>query len=39
MINASMNLRHDFLLVPDAKGVPIIIQAQRYLGYYEWEEK
>jgi hypothetical protein len=35
MINASMSLRHDFLLVPDAKeGVLIIIQARRYLEYY-----
>jgi hypothetical protein len=39
MINALMSLHYDLLLVPDAKGDPIIIQAQRYLGYYEWEEK
>jgi hypothetical protein len=32
-ICASMNLRDDFLSVPNAKGVPIVISARRYLGY------
>jgi hypothetical protein len=39
MINVSISLRHDFLSIPDSRGIPIIIEARRYLGHHHWEEK
>jgi len=39
MIGATVDARHDFLLVPTATGTPAVIEGRRYLGNRQWEEK